>query len=55
MAPKYDADKDCYTLNFYGKAKVPSARNFILTFPHNQDNIILLQGKVWPIYYFQRN
>jgi len=44
--PKFDEKNNCYTLDFYGKASLASKKNFILTTPYDQQNIILMQGKV---------
>jgi hypothetical protein len=46
LKPNYDPVKDCYTLNFYGRARRASARNFILTDPDNTEEVILMHGKV---------
>jgi len=46
VKPKYDEKYDCYTLNFYGRVKEASARNFILHNPDDPDSVILMHGKV---------
>jgi len=46
VKPEYNRERDCYTLNFYGRAKVASARNFHLVMPTDLDSIILMHGKV---------
>ena len=37
---------DCYTLNFYGRVKKASAKNFQIIIPGDTDNILLQHGKV---------
>eukprot|EP01016_Furgasonia_blochmanni_P046222 TRINITY_DN6629_c0_g1_i12.p1 TRINITY_DN6629_c0_g1~~TRINITY_DN6629_c0_g1_i12.p1 ORF type:complete len:279 (-),score=71.25 TRINITY_DN6629_c0_g1_i12:783-1619(-) len=46
VKPEYNEHRDCYQLNFYGRAKLASARNFQLVMPHDQDSIILMHGKI---------
>jgi hypothetical protein len=46
LAPKYNPERDCYQLHFFGRAKIPSARNFQMVRPTDEATIYLLHGKV---------
>ena len=46
VKPEYNEKKDCYQLNFYGRAKKASARNFHLIYPDDSNSILLMHGKV---------
>lgn len=47
LAPKYNPSRGCYTLNFYGRAKKASARNFqLIDEDGSEDNVILMHGKL---------
>jgi len=46
LKPEWNKDMECYCLNFYGRVKKASARNFQLIFPDDEDNIILQHGKI---------
>ncbi len=46
VKPNYDYKNDCYTLNFYGRVKRASARNFILQDPEDPDSVMFMHGKV---------
>ncbi|CAD8206862.1 unnamed protein product [Paramecium pentaurelia] len=45
MDPVYNEEKECYQLNFFGRAKRASARNFEIIDPQDQNIIYLLHGK----------
>lgn len=46
LAPKYNEQRGCYTLNFYGRVSKASARNFQLVETDGDDEeIILSHGK----------
>lgn len=48
MLPEYNKTKDIYQLDFYGRAKVASARNFQLVNKKDtkRQTLILMHGKV---------
>lgn len=46
LKPEWNQDMDCYCLNFYGRVKKASAKNFQIIYPDDPDNIILQHGKV---------
>jgi tubby-related protein 1 len=46
LKPEFNQDMDCYCLNFYGRVKKASAKNFQIICPEDPDNIILQHGKV---------
>jgi tubby-related protein 1 len=46
LKPEFNNDMDCYCLNFYGRVKKASAKNFQIIYPGDPDNIILQHGKV---------
>ena len=46
LKPEWNEDMDCYCLNFYGRVKKASAKNFQICYPDDQDNILLQHGKV---------
>ncbi len=46
LKPEWNQEMECYCLNFYGRVKKASARNFQLVFPDDEDNIILQHGKI---------
>ena len=48
MSPEYNSEKDIYQLDFYGRAKVASARNFQLMNVKDKlkINLALMHGKV---------
>jgi hypothetical protein len=46
LKPEWNEDLDCYCLNFYGRVKKASAKNFQIVYPDDPDNIILQHGKV---------
>lgn len=46
LKPEFNEAMDCYCLNFYGRVKKASAKNFQIVFPDDPDNIILQHGKV---------
>jgi hypothetical protein len=50
MLPEYNKDKDVYQLDFYGRAKVASARNFQLVNKKDKkkQTLCLMHGKVLP-------
>ena len=49
LPPKFNESRGCYTLNFFGRVGKPSARNFQLIAPNNQesqdDEFYLSHGK----------
>ncbi|KAM3144491.1 hypothetical protein pb186bvf_003360 [Paramecium bursaria] len=45
LEPVYNQEKDCYQLNFFGRAKRASARNFEMVDPQDSNIIYLLHGK----------
>ncbi|TNV86260.1 hypothetical protein FGO68_gene8617 [Halteria grandinella] len=50
LAPRFNEQRGCYTLNFYGRVSKASARNFqLIETDGDEDEIILSHGK------FQRN
>lgn len=46
LKPEWNIKMDCYTLNFYGRVKKASAKNFQIIIPGDTDNILLQHGKV---------
>ncbi|CAD8045638.1 unnamed protein product [Paramecium sonneborni] len=48
LRPHYNQEKDCYQLNFFGRAKIASARNFQLIKAGDDKTIQLLHGKMEP-------
>jgi tubby-related protein 1 len=46
LKPEFNQEMDCYCLNFYGRVKKASAKNFQIVYPEDNDNIILQHGKV---------
>lgn len=46
VKPTWNFYMDCYTLNFYGRVKKASAKNFQIINPENPDEILLQHGKV---------
>ena len=46
LKPEWNNELDCYCLNFYGRVKKASAKNFQIAYPDDGDNIILQHGKV---------
>ena len=48
VPPKYDSKEEVYHMNFFGRVKEASARNFQLVADHDKDSkeIILMHGKV---------
>ena len=38
LPPKFNESRGCYTLNFFGRVGKPSARNFQLVAPTNDDS-----------------
>jgi len=46
LKPEWNEDMDCYCLNFYGRVKRASAKNFQIVYPDDSDNILLQHGKV---------
>eukprot|EP01017_Pseudomicrothorax_dubius_P046241 TRINITY_DN8112_c0_g1_i3.p1 TRINITY_DN8112_c0_g1~~TRINITY_DN8112_c0_g1_i3.p1 ORF type:complete len:525 (-),score=110.13 TRINITY_DN8112_c0_g1_i3:162-1736(-) len=45
VRPDYNPKKECYQLNFYGRARLASARNFQMVIPDDPDSILLMHGK----------
>jgi tubby-related protein 1 len=48
IKPEWNDSLECYCLNFYGRVKKASAKNFQLVYEDDDDNIILQHGKVSP-------
>jgi len=46
LKPEFNETLDCYCLNFYGRVKKASAKNFQIIYPDDNDNIILQHGKI---------
>jgi len=46
VTPKFNSQRQCFTLNFYGRATKASARNFQLVEKTNPDEILLMHGKI---------
>ena len=46
VPPRWDERHNCYMLNFSGRVKKASVKNFILSPPNEPDHQILLFGKV---------
>ena len=46
MKPRWNSKMGCYTLNFYGRVKKASAKNFQIIEKGDEDNILLQHGKV---------
>ena len=46
LKPEFNESLDCYCLNFYGRVKKASAKNFQIIYPDDNDNIILQHGKI---------
>ena len=46
LKPEWSERMECYCLNFYGRVKKASAKNFQIIIPGDTDNIILQHGKV---------
>ena len=46
LKPEWNKDMDCYCLNFYGRVKKASAKNFQIVYEDDNDNILLQHGKV---------
>jgi tubby-related protein 1 len=46
LKPEWNDNLDCYCLNFYGRVKKASAKNFQIIYPDDPDNIIFQHGKV---------
>ena len=46
MKPRWNSKMGCYTLNFYGRVKKASAKNFQIIEKDDEDNILLQHGKV---------
>jgi tubby-related protein 1 len=46
LKPEWNDHMDCYCLNFYGRVRKASAKNFQVIYPDDPDNIILQHGKV---------
>jgi tubby-related protein 1 len=46
LKPEWNEEMDCYCLNFYGRVKKASAKNFQIIYPDDNDNILLQHGKV---------
>jgi hypothetical protein len=45
LQPKWNQSKNSYCLNFYGRAKKASNKNFQIIEENDEDNILLQQGK----------
>lgn len=45
LEPEWNLKMNCYCLNFYGRVKKASARNFQMIFEDDPENIILQHGK----------
>lgn len=45
LEPEWNVRMNCYCLNFYGRVKKASARNFQMIYPDDRDSIILQHGK----------
>jgi hypothetical protein len=45
VKPEWNSQLECYCLNFYGRVKKASARNFQLVYEDDNDNILLQHGK----------
>eukprot|EP00340_Litonotus_pictus_P006496 CAMPEP_0170522974 /NCGR_PEP_ID=MMETSP0209-20121228/8359_1 /TAXON_ID=665100 ORGANISM="Litonotus pictus, Strain P1" /NCGR_SAMPLE_ID=MMETSP0209 /ASSEMBLY_ACC=CAM_ASM_000301 /LENGTH=546 /DNA_ID=CAMNT_0010810749 /DNA_START=1 /DNA_END=1638 /DNA_ORIENTATION=+ len=45
LEPEWNAKLNCYCLNFYGRVKKASARNFQMIYPNETDDILLQHGK----------
>ena len=45
LEPEWNTRLNCYCLNFYGRVKKASARNFQMIFPGEVDDILLQHGK----------
>lgn len=46
MAPKFNSERGCYTLNFFGRVSKASARNFqLIETDGDEDEIFLSHGK----------
>ena len=46
LKPEWNEEMDCYCLNFYGRVKKASAKNFQIIYPEDPDYIVLQHGKV---------
>ncbi len=46
LKPEFNESLDCYCLNFYGRVKKASAKNFQIIYPDDNDNILLQHGKI---------
>ena len=46
LKPHWSNKLNCYCLNFYGRVKKASAKNFQIIIPEDEDNILLQHGKV---------
>jgi tubby-related protein 1 len=46
LKPEWNDNLECYCLNFYGRVKKASAKNFQIIYPDDPDNIIFQHGKV---------
>lgn len=46
LKPEWNEALDCYCLNFFGRVKKASAKNFQMVYDEDPDNIILQHGKV---------
>lgn len=46
LKPEWNEGMDCYCLNFYGRVKKASAKNFQIVYPDDPDSILLQHGKV---------
>jgi len=47
LPPKYNEQRGCYTLNFFGRVNKPSARNFQLIEKETSgDEVFLIHGKI---------
>lgn len=45
LEPEWNVKLNCYCLNFYGRVKKASSRNFQMVFNHDKDEILLQHGK----------
>lgn len=45
LEPEWNIKMNCYCLNFYGRVKKASARNFQMIYPEDSDNILFQHGK----------
>ena len=46
LPPKFNEQRGCYTLNFYGRVSKASARNFqLIEYDGDEDEIMLSHGK----------